>query len=242
MQRHTGIWTSTSIKLTTVHNCSISKHYTFDAMRAKKYGELRSQMTYTKSGRYRNSLLQKGWEMPFAKYLVKQRIEHLEAQLFVYKKPSSKSRYKALKASSREVKYVFGVLRFPATTFILLVNKYGVTRLDLILNFGDRYTIDDIPEEEISESCKKKLNAFIEWFWEFTSNHHRYPEILTDDFNEHEWWRYYCYGREGEFIEGRPMFRDIVAPSSLKETHFAMFDLHSNFCELGLIKLAFYGR
>jgi hypothetical protein len=185
-------------------------------------------------------LLREGWSTEIADGIVKGCMREYHSSLLKMKKPSAKNISKALAASSREVKYVCGILGFPATTFVLLVNKYGLAGIDDIFNLDD--TILDINDDGISETSLWKLKCFKDWYNDFLSDNERWPEIIDIDFNEHEWWGYYCYGREDENTEGRPMFRGDTDHRTDRERHFQMYTQYVNFCELDLIRLAVYGR
>jgi hypothetical protein len=201
---------------------------------------LEEHIQHCKSGEFREELRQGGWATSVANDIVNSSVHQFESILAKMKKPSAKKISKALCASSREVKYVFGVLGFPVRTFVLLVNKYGLKEIDDILEMDN--TILGIQDKGISETSLWKLKCFIEWYIDFLSNFDRWPEIIDIDFNEREWWGYYCYGREDENTEGRPMFRGDTDLITDQERHFQMYTQYVNFCELDLIRLAVYGR
>jgi len=181
-------------------------------------------------------LLSEHWSPAIADSMVDSVACELERRLVQMEFPSDCDISMALATSSREVKFVFGILGFPAKAFVLLVNKYGLATIDDV--YWNRDIIGSMAEDGISEGCLWKLECFICWYIEFLSNHEVEPQLIDIDFNENIWWCYYCYGLEDDARLEHPMFRGCTEVHSSMEINFCMYAEYANYCELDLVKLA----
>jgi hypothetical protein len=213
-----------------------SKCFQVHLVREREMQDIRDKITWTKSGRYKQELLDMQWSEGVADSMVENLARNFERVLVQMEFPCSSEVSLALDASSREVKYVFGVLGFPAKAFVLFVNKYGLRTIDDV--YDNRHMIERIADDGISETCLWKVTCFISWYIEYLSDNEAEPDLVDVDFNENIWWSYYCYGMEEDDRLERPMFRGCMDARTMKEKNFCMYKEYSNFCELDLIKLA----
>jgi hypothetical protein len=196
--------------------------------------DIRHKLGMIRSASYKQELMSKGWSSERSDRIAESMAVEFEQRLVEMKLPNSLEVSIAMAGSSREVKYVFGVLGFTAHAFVQLVNKFGFTTIEAIRN--NRNNMDMIADLWISSECLWKLMSFICWFEDFVMVHDRLPQVIDIDFNENIWWHFYCYGTDVNGVRPR-IFRGSTIPMMKNDINFLMYTEYVHYSELDLIRL-----
>jgi hypothetical protein len=118
---------------------------------------------------------------PFkAREICSNRRSVLREKLAILDVPTKQETNKALKAASKELKHVFGILGINAKTFVFLVNETHLKTIQDIIDYdpSELYRLADVPG--IQREFLYELVYWFDWFDHFYHTRQREPQLLRE--------------------------------------------------------------